>query len=359
MKVCLVSFIAPYTIPYINIYLKKIRENNDECDVVFWDRDGDCENKKDDNIHYIPISRNVKQYKFRIGRHLQYIPVIFCIRKYIKNGKYDRIIFLQTHAAVACKSIILKYYKKKYIVDIRDFTLENFFLFRKWEKTVIFNSYCTVISSRGYENFLPKYEYVVAHNYTPLNSDTVQEIRSKDKNTNCINISFIGNVRFYEMAKKLLILFSNDCRFCLDYIGTGAMKLEKFCKENNISNVTLHDKFRPEETVSFYKNCDLINNLYGNHNKYLDFALSNKLYYAAQFRIPVLVSKDTYSSEIAQKYNLGISWDPDEEQSLDRLYEMYCNFDRSKMDILADEFLSAVVYENTLFENRIEEFLKK
>ena len=87
--------------------------------------------------------------------------------------------------------------------------------------------------------------------------------------------------------------------------------------------------------------------------------MSNKLYYAAQFRIPVLVSKDTYSSEIAKKYNLGISWDPDEKQSLDRLYEMYCNFDRSKMDILADEFLSEVVYENTLFENMIEEFLKK
>lgn len=359
MRVCLVSFIAPYAIPYIDIYIKKIRDCNAECDIVFWDRDGDCDNKIDGNIHYIPISRTVKRNKFRLRRYLQYIPVICGIRKYIKRGKYDKIIFLQTHAAVACKGIILEHYQKKYIVDIRDFTLENFFLFRKLEKVVILNSYCTVISSRGFEKFLPKYEYVIAHNYTPLNKDIVDEIRSKENNMSSINISFIGYVRFYEMAKKLLKLFSNDDRFHISYIGTGAMTLKSFCDENEIFNVTLHDKFKPEETAYFYTNCDIINNLYGNHNKYLDYALSNKLYYAAQFRIPVLVSKDTYSSEIAERYHLGFSWDPDEDQSIEKLYKMYCNFDRTSMEVLADEFLSAVVYENTLFENRIEEFLKK
>lgn len=359
MKICLVSFIAPYTMPYINIYLKNIKEENAECDIVFWDRDGNFAEKTEDNVHYIPFSSPAKQNESRIKRYLQYIPATRFIRKQLENSKYDKVIFLQTHAAVACKSIILKQYSQKYIVDIRDFTLENFSLFRKMERDVILNSYCTVISSKGYESFLPKYDYVIAHNYTPADKKTVDEIRSKRTHTDCINISFIGYVRFYEMAKKLLTMFSNDPKFHLSYIGTGALTLESFCKKNNINNVTLHGKFEPEETVDFYKECDLINNLYGNHDRYLDYALSNKLYYAAQFRIPVLVSKETYSSEIAEKYHLGISWDPNEEQAAEKLYEKFCNFDKSVMDESSEKFLSEVLRENEIFENKIKEFVKK
>lgn len=355
----MVSFIAPYVIPYINIYLKKVRDVGAECDIVFWDRDGNFEKKEEGNIRYIPFSSPAKQNELKIKRYLKYIPAIRFIRRRLKNSRYDKIIFLQTHAAVACKSIILKQYLKRYIVDIRDFTLENFSFFRKIEKTVILNSFCTVISSRGYEKFLPKYNYVIAHNYTPANKEVVDEIRSKKQHAECINISFIGYVRFYEMAKKLLEMFSNDSRFHISYIGTGASSLENFCKEKNINNVTLHDKFSPEETANFYKKCDLINNLYGNHNKYLDYALSNKLYYAAQFKIPVLVSKETYSSEIVEKYNLGISWDPDEQNAKENLYELFCNFDKSIMEESSDKFLSNVFHENEFFENKIEEFLKK
>lgn len=179
MKICLVSFIAPYTIPYINIYLNKIKEANAECDIVFWDRDGTFAKKTEGNVHYIPFSSPANQNESKIKRYLQYIPATKFIRKQLKNNKYDKVIFLQTHAAIACKSIILKQYSKRYIVDIRDFTLENFSFFRKMEKDVIENSYCTVISSKGYQSFLPKFDYVIAHNYTPTDKKTVDEIHSK------------------------------------------------------------------------------------------------------------------------------------------------------------------------------------
>lgn len=357
IKIGLVSFIAPYTIPYINIYLDKIKNSGAECDIVFWDRDGNFAQKKNGFVSYIPYSKTSRPSDSKIKRYFQYISVIRFIRKQLKNQNYDKVVFLQTHAAVACEGIILKRYKRRYIIDIRDFTLENLSIFRKIEKKVIMNSYCTVISSHGYEAFLPKHDYVIAHNYTPVDKKIVEEIKAKKVTNNCINISFIGYVRFYEMAKKLIKLFANDERFNISYIGTGALALESFCKENDIRNVTLHDKFQPSETANFYKDCDLINNLYGNHNRYLDYALSNKLYYAAQFEIPILVSEETYSSEIAEKYHLGISWDPDENMAVDKLYRKICNFDRDAMRESAKEFLSLVLDENGVFERKIEDFI--
>lgn len=357
MKIGIASFIAPYTMPYLNIYLDKIKKLGLECDVLFWDRDGNAKDEIIEGIHYIPYSSIALQEHSKLKRYIQYIPVTKFLKKKLQENDYDKVIFLQTHAAVACKSVILNKYSKKYLIDIRDFTLENFWYFRKVENIVIKNSYATIISSAGYRAFLPEYNYTVAHNYTHVQEDIVKEIRSKDKKTDCINICFIGYVRFYEMAKKLLLLFANDKRFHISYIGTGANALSEFCNENHINNVTLHDRFSQNETSKFYKSCDLINNLYGNHDRYLDYALSNKLYYATQFQIPVLVSEDTYSSEIAEKYNIGISWNPDEKNSVDKLYEKYCKFDEIQMKKTSEEFLSNVIKENQEFEQKIIEFL--
>jgi len=120
----------------------------------------------------------------------------------------------------------------------------------------------------------------------------------------------------------------------------------------------LIDRFSPEETAGFYMNCDIVNNLYGNHNRYLDYALSNKLYYGAQFNIPVLVSPNTYSCSVAERYGIGFSWQVDEEKAADKLYEKYMAFDHKKMKISSQLFLDSVVKDNLCFKRMIQKFLK-
>ncbi|WP_454970510.1 hypothetical protein [Dorea sp.] len=359
MKIGIVSFIAPYTMPYLNTYLNIIKDMNAECDLIFWDRDGNAKDETIDGIHYVPYTCIAPPEQSMIIRDLKYIPVARFIIKKLKSNNYDRVIFLQTHAAVLCARTILKKYERKYIVDIRDFTLENISFYKKIEKKVIDNSYFTVISSEGYKEFLPENKYVIAHNFTEASEEMINKIVNKEKYNHTINISFIGYVRFYDMAKKLLLKFSNDERFKISYIGTGANALEQFCVDNNINNVVLYDRFEPSETIKFYQECDLINNLYGNNDKYLDYALSNKLYYAAQLQIPVLVSENTYSSEVASKYNIGISWNPDEEDAVDKLYDAYSTFDFKKMKIDSKKFLDKVITENKEYENKIKQFLNQ
>ena len=357
MKVAIISFSPPYTIPYLQYYLKMINKDENMCDIIFWDRDGDFQSLDNSSqVQYFP-------YRYKTGsnkpaKYFGYIFVIKFIRKMLKNNTYDKVFFLQTHAAVACRKILLKKYKKKYIVDIRDFTLEKFFLYRKWEKTVIENSYTTVISSEGYRKFLPEFNYTLVHNYTDVPEDSRHEVMvEKDRELLPIEISFIGSVRFIKMAKKQLVLFKNDNRFHLSFIGKGAELLKKFCDANDIYNVTIEDRFPPEKTVEYYKKCAIVNNYYGNKSRYLDYALSNKLYYSALFHLPLLVNSDTYSSEIASEYGFGITWDLEEKNSIDVLYNQYKSINFEMLSIGCEKFINKVIADNHNFENIIGSFL--
>ncbi len=352
MKIGLISFSPPYTIPYLDYYLGLI--NNNQCDVIFWDRDCNYTfNSENASVNYISYSCKVSGNI--IAKTINYYSVTKFIRKQLKNNKYDRVIFLQTHAAVACKKIILKYYRKKYIVDIRDFTLENIFIYRRWEKSVIENSYATIISSEGYKHFLPKYDYTLVHNFKKIEEVSLDT----KKDSSIINISFIGNVRFFEIAKKLILIFKNDKRFWLSFIGNGSQNLEKFCKENQVENVTLIGKFSPDETIKYYMNCSIVNNYYGNKNNYLDYALSNKLYYSAQLNIPVLVNENTYSSKIAEEYGFGITWNADAEDAREWLYQKYLSIDKERMKKGCEAFIRKVEQENNIFEKKIKMFVEE
>lgn len=357
MRFCLVSYNAPYAIPYINLYLNQIEAAGADCDILYWDRECSDATRKEGHIRYLPYSGKAPQNSGKFARYIHYVPATKHIRNYLSVENYDRVVFLQTHAAVACKNILEKNYSGRYIVDIRDYTLENIKPFFKSETQVIKNSYCTIISSEGYKQFLPVHDYVVAHNFTPVDSATVNQIRGRAVKKKGVNLSFIGNVRFYDVAKKILLSLKNDERFRISYIGTGAEALNKFCIENQVQNACLKGRFSPDETVKHYRDCDIVNNFYGNHNRYLDYALSNKLYYAAQFNIPVLVSRDTYSSQIAKKHCLGFSWDIDAPDAADELYKAYMDFDRTRSAVQSRKFLQAVENDNAKFEQVLSKFM--
>jgi len=354
-----VSFCNIYVTPYAKIYIDAILGSGNQVTLLFWDRDA----VKGQNDNYPKCEKIVYQRKLtntssKKEKLLGYIEATRFFRKALKDNNFSGVILLQTHAAVACESILRKRYPKRYIIDIRDYTMENLRIYRKLEKKVIDSSFMSVISSPAYEKFLPEHKYVIAHNYTPYSQTVVDEVRKKSKeNKMPIKISFIGKVRFIDMDKKLLSLFANDERFKLCYYGTGSEVLEAFCKEKQINNVDFYGRFQPEQTASFYSKTNLINNLYGNHNPYLDFALSNKLYHAAQFHIPILVCPETYMEEISKKYAIGYVFDVNDTSGPNKLYDWFQKLDYDKMSAGADEFLEKVKKDNEEYLKQIERFV--
>lgn len=351
-NICIVSFCNLYYLPYAKIYIDRIHEDGSKCSLLFWDRDAVNGNHDIyEGCEKIVFQTNLIKQPSKVKLLFDYIKATRFFKQKLSKERYDGVIFLQSHCAVACYSTLRKYYKNKFILDIRDYSLEHFKLFYQLEKKLIKCSYANVISSPAYQKFLPQGEFYIAHNYTPFDSAVILDIRNKVRGANCpIRISYVGTVRFYEMDKKLLSLLGNDNRFRINYYGRGSEVLQEFCYRNKIYNVDFLGAFSPQDVTRFYESTDLINNLYGNHTPELDYALSNKIYHSGQLQKPILVCPDTYMETVSLKYNIGFVFDVEKPKIADELYDWYVSLDWDKVNQGSDKFISDVIKDNEGFD---------
>lgn len=354
-KICFVGLSNIQAVPYLDKYIKLLKC---EYDIIYWDRKGIEEDCGAIN-HYVmkyaintdatQLEKAVGYYKFK--RYAQRI---------LRRENYKGVILLSGNIAVLLRKTLKKKYKNKYIVDIRDYFKESNKWYFKAEKDVLDNSALAVISSNAFKIFLPEHKYYIIHNSQDITREQVGQFRMKDKRKNKqIVISCIGAIRFINQFKKVLEYFANDNRFLIRFIGYGADELKNFCEERNISNVYLHDRFPPEKTLDYYYDTDIIMNLYGNNTPLLDYALSNKLYYAAQLGIPILVCPKTYMEEIAVGNGFGFTLNLDDESMSDKLYEYYRSIDWEKFYKNCDNFIQQVVEDNNIFSEAVKSFLVK
>ena len=357
-KICFIAANNLYLYPYLQKYISVIGDKR-EYDIIFWNRrliDETCGEKERFSYDFdMDMSENVPRLKKLRG----YSGFCRFTKKIIKQKKYSLVILLNTTVGVMLKSTLLKHYKNKYIFDVRDYTYENNKIFYKAEKSLIENSKINIISSDGYKKFLPQGEYTVSHNETDISDDIIKKFRSRGKNNknNKIVLTFIGFIRFYEQNIKIINTFGNDKRFELRFIGAGALSLSEYCENNNINNVVIHDRFPFEKTLDFLYETDCILNLYGNHTPHLDYALSNKLYYAAKLGMPILVCPDTYMEEISTEYGFGFCFDLNDENAKEKFYEYYNSINREDFYKNCDRFLDKINAEQKLFSGNILKIL--
>ncbi len=353
-KVCFISLGNLYLTPYLKKYENII---NLKYDIIYWNRHNIKEESNADVVH--EFRKKMEEGSNNIEKLKGYIEFRSYCKNIIKNNEYCAIFLLQTNCGMLLKNILKKHYRYRYVVDIRDYTKENNILFYKIEKKLLNYAGLAVISSKGYKKFLPQYPYVLVHNDLEINCEIIREFRNKNKNKNKIVIGYIGLIRFHNQNKKLILKFKNDERFELMFIGKDADYLQKFCTENAIKNVKLIDRFDPNETLNYYKNIDIVNNLYGNNTPYLDYALSNKLYYSAKLGLPILVCSNTYMEEITIKNGFGYCFNLEDDNALDNLYKYYNNIEWEKFYNRCDEFMLEIKNDNENFRNKVVEFLRK
>ena len=322
MNILIISADNLYLTPYINFYISILNQLNINYKVIYWDKN---DNEHLDNNNYI---RFFSKGKSKLNKILGYFKFrIFC-KKQIKKSNFECIIPLHTVISFILFDQFIFCFKNKYIYDIRDYSYEKFFIFKFTQKLLINNSLINIISSKGYKEFLPLGEYFCVHNRPYNNYINYRQYESK--NNSVLHISYIGLIRFMEQNKKVILFFKNDNRFHLNFIGTNATHLKDFCEKNEVNNVTLIDTFDNNQTLDYYNKADLIMNLYGNNNPLLDYALSNKLYYAACLYKPILVCEQTFMEKITKKYNIGFTLKMKSKDEKDALYEYAIHLDRKK-----------------------------
>lgn len=355
MRIAIVIYGNVYKTPYLPQYLDLI-DSSASVDIIFWNRELKQEQYEGANLISFDCFADASPMKRLIG----YIGFRRFVIKRLKKVAYDRVVVSPTFTALMLNSFLYRTYKKKYVLDIRDYGYEKYWIVRYWEKKLIESALAVVISSDGYRSFLPDgYDYVLVHNNRKLDASDVAEVQARPKDRSPLKVSFIGFVNYHDQQKRIMKLFKNDPRFILSFVGFGSAPLREFCKEEDIDNVEILDEFKPSEIMSFYRSTDIVNGIYGPNTPWFKYALSNKLYFAAELHLPMIVNKGTFTEEYMKGKGFVFGIDMDDAKTPDILYRIYRDVDWDKLDDGCDSFLETVAEDNANFERLIKTLLNE
>ena len=164
-RACIITYDEYINIPYVKDYEKLLRNNGIEYDFIFWNRSGG---------HIIAYNGDAKAHTFnwqtkksKLSKLLPFLLWSGFARKVLRKYDYDFLIVCTTIPAILLADVLLKKYKKKFLLDIRDFTYENISIYKALEKKLIAIAGMIIISSKGFLTWLPEdADYVYTHNLT-------------------------------------------------------------------------------------------------------------------------------------------------------------------------------------------------
>lgn len=338
--------------PYLTRYTERLDEKKIEYEVLFWNR-GRFEIDKPKNYYYYDMPSD--ESKGKVDKLFDFLRFRKWIKNHISSHPCDGIIALSTLTGILLGDV-LKKFKNRYVFDIRDYSYENIALFRKIEKKVVYDSYFTAISSKGFEAFLPEHDYVIAHNF---NRNEMIECPNFIKREVPIKLVWNGTVRFFDYQKNYLDALKNDPRFMMVYhgMGTDLNKYQQYCTENNIKNVIFTGAYDNKDKFKLLKDAAILNNCYGGRDgDQLRYAVSNRYYDGLIYHIPQLVETEGYKASITEKDKVGIALDASESLA-DQLYEYYMNIDKEEFDKNCNNALKLIVEEDNMYIKKIDEFI--
>lgn len=336
-------------IPYLNKYMEILTANNEEFEVIFWKR---MKNEDSFSFNTVEFVLETDLSKGKASKIVGFMKYRNFLTKTLKSKNYDRLIVLSTLAGALISDVLTRDYKNKFIFDIRDYTYEHFWLFRKIENKVIKASYMTVLSSDGFRSFLPNSDkYILCHNFL---SEEIDENRVfKKEYESELKLTFIGAVRHFEIDKSVVDAFSNDNRFKVIFHGYGATyeKLLNYCQNRNVK---LTGRYYRNQKADLLDDANIINSYY-DHSKIVNkYAISNKFYDAAIYRKPLWANPETFMGKLAIEKGIGIdcSIDPN------KMFIEYEKIDEQAFDQSCRKVVDEIMKDEDVFVNKMSLFLK-
>lgn len=342
--------------PYAKRYIERLEFLNINYEFLFWNRSG-FDLKVPDNYKYFDKTSDLLSGKGKKIRDFYLFKK--WVSKQIRVKKYSKLILLSTLSGIFIRNDLRKY-KNNYIFDIRDYSFEEYKLFYHLEKKIIENSYFTAISSKGFKDFLPQAEYVIAHNF---NRHEIREGSYFKKEEKQLKFVWNGVMRYFEFQKQYIDALKNDDRFLMVYHGSGP-ELEhykNYCKENNISNILFTGSYDNAMKYELLCDADILNNCYGyvrNAGNKLKYAVSNRFYDGVIYHIPQLVENEGYKPKWANESGVGISLNVTNNFA-DKLYEYYYSINEEDFNRSCEKVKKQVIEEDNEYIRRIDEFINK
>lgn len=299
MRIALIGDANMLHMPYVGNYEKILKECNVDFEIINWDR---FQIEKNNDLSYrdskIGHQRNFYDYyKYQCF-----------IKKQLNKTRYDKLIVFGIPLSCFLSNHLIKNYKGKYIVDIRDYH-KIMKIFNP--RNIVNCSDFTVISSPGYNAWLPgSNKYLVNHNTMMDDIGNLMPLDIKFKKEK-IKISTIGAIRHWDINIKLVDELKNNSNFNLIFHGEGTIneELNNYIDNNDINNVFVYGRYQKCDEGNLYKATDLVNMFLDHSNINSRTCLSNRLYNAALYGKPMIALDGTYLSEIIKQYELGLVMD--------------------------------------------------
>lgn len=353
MKVAVVILGNRWICPYVNTYTRMLDEAACDYDIILWDRDG-----SDANMQYA-FSARKRSLKNPIVKFCLYLSYARFIKKCIEANRYDRLIVSGPHLAILLSSFLRKRYKKRYIVDYRDVSIEQIpLLYGRFSK-VLASSACNVISSPGFRRNLPPcFKYLISHNFnvndalrslemSPLAFDVMTPIR----------VLTIGAIRNYSSNVKVITALGNNIDYSLSFAGSGEAveKLMDYVAKNNIRNVSFSGFYEKETEAFIVRNATFVNILFPDDKKHSTI-MSNRFYLALAHKKPVIVTRGSTQAAYVEKYKLGVVIG--DSDNLDyELKAFLSGFDYDEFCKNCNRLLAEFVAEHSVLADAVRSFL--
>lgn len=364
MKILILGFAKIKYMPYLNFYFDSIDMENNEVHILYWNRDL---NEEDLTKYRNCIFHEFRYYQEDDSSKIKKIKSFLNYRRYakkiIKVENFDFIFVLHSLPGVLLSGILKRKYKGRYVFDYRDFTYENFALFKKIVATITRNSYATFVSSDGFRRFLPNNcneKIYTSHNLLLDSLNHRNEKKVYGISSDKIRIAFWGFIRNEKINKEIIKKISEDKRFELHYYGREqqtAINLKKYVEELNAENIFFHGEYKPEDRYKFVLETDIIHNYYFDEN--VKFAMGNKFYDGAIFYIPQICAENTYMGKCLNEYKIGLTCNVIDDNFTEKIYQYYLNLDFQSFYKNCDRFLNNVINEYEKGVNKIKEIFYK
>lgn len=356
MKIGIITFSDRNNMPYLKYYEDIIKSEKVDYECIFWDRFTNGKTEKINNEYMLHIKCLPGANK--LGKIIPMLKYKYIVEKIIQKEQYTHLIILTTLSGVLINKVLLKQFKNKYILDIRDYTYEKYEFYKKIVDKLVDKSFFTAISSKGFLRFLNDNKKIVpCHNIS--NIEGYKENCEDLKNKKQITIGFLGNIRYFEENCKLIDALANNPKYKLVYIGIPNIDcdLEGYCKGKNITNVYFKGKFRNEEKAKLYEEIDLINAVYGNNSLEVTTLLPNRLYEGLLLKKLVLATADTFLGDIVKVNKVGVCLNLDDRNIDLKIEEYISTLDFDEFNLNCKRILNEIKKEQKYFCNRIKEFL--
>lgn len=352
-KICIVSMENLKRVPYLTQYLSCI---DAPFDFLYWDRDctDDQVGAAENYAYRHRVHHSSSKLILAIEKLTGYIGFRSFAQKVLKERDYERVVCLTGNCAVLVGDVLLDKYSSRFVFDIRDYWHEDNFWYHRREQQLIEASAFTVISSPAYRDFLGDHDFRVLHNSQILSQDDITSVAHEVKAP--YKIVCVGAAKNLDYDKRVIETFANDDRFELAFRGRGYDALAHYVDERGIRNVEATGEFDFSRTLEQYCDADAVLSMYGNGSPYWDYALSNKLYFAAQLGLPILVCEKTAMAEMAEGYGLGAAFEPGDPAACDRVAALFEPGARSSALEGRERFLGMVRTDNERSLGDIREF---